>query len=405
MKNHERYATSEDMNSLRTTEELLGFGETLPKYTQDYWRGACRTLEPERINGLADALIAIKDGRNEEATKILKDGWLSDGLVMGSVATYLPEGVGIVRQIYQETWGDNYKNKDFLDQMDKWHNEQQEKLAEGINSTEAEVSGGQDDAKDMKRLEDFFEKKYSSKEYDGFMNPFIEKLDPNRIASFNEQILSNDERSRKWGYIQLMYDISNILELKNRPEIKFLNLSDSRKKELGLDGTGAFYDEDADSVVILDFKDNGHYNKVSSIVNIVAHEMWHKHQYEEIKKGGARASIYRKNFENYIDDQGDIYAYGTQPVEAEAYVFGDKFATAFRRILIKTLQNDIDGYEKLLAKGEYPPDEEHRDIYEMMADDIKKKKDQLIHLRKIKSRFELTPCSQAGYLAAEEDSK
>lgn len=112
-------------------EEFLEFGEnSLPEYTKTIWQKSAEKIEPERLEGLVGVLTDIKNGERENAIKALKSNWLSDGLVMGSVATYLPEGVDVVRQVYRETWGDDYKNKDFLDRLEKWHDEQQEMLAD-----------------------------------------------------------------------------------------------------------------------------------------------------------------------------------------------------------------------------------------------------------------------------------
>ncbi|MBO7657538.1 hypothetical protein J6S55_02775 [Candidatus Saccharibacteria bacterium] len=135
MKDHEHYSGSEEINTLRDSEELIKFGEeSLPRYTLEYWNDACKTMEPKRINGLADALAAIKDGDSDEAVKMLKRDWLEDGLVLGSVATYLPEGVDVVRQIHMDVYGEDRskENSAFLDQMEKWHDEQKKKLAREV---------------------------------------------------------------------------------------------------------------------------------------------------------------------------------------------------------------------------------------------------------------------------------
>lgn len=250
---------------------------------------------------------------------------------------------------------------------------------------------------ESKRIKDFLREKYFSKEYSDLMDPFIQKLDPNKLCHFNEEMLSDDKNKCYWGYSEIIYNIANILELEGRPEVKFPNLSELKKKELGLEDTGAFYNEAIDTVFILDAEKESHYNRVASVVGVVAHEMWHKYQHDEIKKDGARASIYRKNFSNYIDNQGDLYAYVTQPVEAEAYVFGFKFSHAFRHILIKSLQDDIDEYNQSASQGKYdnPPDENYEYIYDVIAKMMEKKNDQLNHLKKIKDwEDKLVPCSQ-----------
>lgn len=259
-------------------------------------------------------------------------------------------------------------------------------------------SGDNDKKTEVERVKDFFKEKYFSREYDELMSPFIQKLNPREVQSFNEKLLSNDEREYRWAYKQIVYDIADILELEKRPEVKFLNLSDSKKKEFDLEGTDAFYDEDSDSIYILNLNEDNHYKKVTSIVNIVSHEMWHDHQFDEIKKGGARANIYRENFNNYIDDQNDSYAYATQPVEAEAYVFGFKFTHAFRHMLIESLRNDIGEYNEEVLQGKYdnPPDENYKYIYDHIAEQMERANDQLDYLEKIKDwDDEIISCSQA----------
>ena len=261
-----------------------------------------------------------------------------------------------------------------------------------------EFNGDEDGKTETERARDYFREQYFSKEYRELMSPFIQKLNPGRIKSFNEKILSNDEREYRWGYMQIVYDIADILGLENRPEVMFPNLSDSKKEELGLDRTDAFYNEGTDSIYILNLKDNNHYNKINSIIKTVSHEMWHKHQHDEVNKGGARADIYRKNFDNYIDDQEDLYGYATQPVEIEAYIFESKFAHAFRHILIDSLQSDIDEYNEKVLLGKYtnPPDENHKYIYDRIAEQMKKANDQLDYLRQIKDwDDEIVSCSQA----------
>ena len=164
MRNHEQYGTGEDVDTLRGEEELLEFGKkSLPKYVQSYWQDACKTMGAERINGLTDALVAIKDGETKQAVKILKDNWLSDGLVMGSVATYLPEGVDVVRQVHAEVYGEGRtkENSAFLDQMEKWHREQRKKLAKEMGGAVAKVNseayhGPTTREKFMERVHDTF---------------------------------------------------------------------------------------------------------------------------------------------------------------------------------------------------------------------------------------------------------
>lgn len=164
MRNHEQYGTGEDINTLRDEKELLEFGEkSLPKYVQSYWQDACKTMGAERINGLTDTLVAIKDGETKQAVKMLKNNWLSDGLVMGSVATYLPEGVDVVRQVHAEVYGEGRtkENSAFLGQMEKWHKEQRKKLAKEVGGAVAKANseayhGPTTREKFMERVHDTF---------------------------------------------------------------------------------------------------------------------------------------------------------------------------------------------------------------------------------------------------------
>ena len=76
--------------------------------------------------------------------------------------------------------------------------------------------------------------------------------------------------------------------------------------------------------------------------------MWHGYQYREIEKHGPRAPIYQDNFENYIRVKEDSFqencAYLKQPVEAEAFVFGDKFAFKFVEKIISSLEKEQSEY-------------------------------------------------------------
>ena len=259
-----------------------------------------------------------------------------------------------------------------------------------------EFQNKKDEESETERIKDFYREKYFSKEYDELMSPFLRKIEPGRVKSVNEKIICGDKGELMWGYKQLVYDVADILNLEKRPGLKFLNLSNAQKKDLGMEDTGAFCN--GDTVYILNLEDSRHYNRVTSIVDVVAHEMWHIYQQDEIRKGGARADIYRENFENYSDShsQENFYAYATQPVEAEAYIFGRRFSDAFRHMLIDSLQDDINEYNDAVDRGAYdnPSDEMDEYIYEKIAEEMKRKNDQLEFLRNKKDTDVVLGCSQ-----------
>lgn len=158
MKNHELFSASNNNEDIaHNNEQFLGFGdEFLPEYTRDTWKDNCKTLETKRLQGLVDVLIAIKNGSKEYAIKTLENNWLSDGFVMKSVATCLSDGVDVVRQVYKDTWGEAFsqKNKDFLDRLDKWHEEQQKLLSK--KDTYEDEHGPTTREKFMERVHDTF---------------------------------------------------------------------------------------------------------------------------------------------------------------------------------------------------------------------------------------------------------
>ncbi len=191
----------------------------------------------------------------------------------------------------------------------------------------------------------FIREKAHSKEYADLMNPIIQKIDEEHVKYINNSILLwNDYVGGSEALVELL---ANILDLgehsvtshyKNdkSPAIAKYSCADKAVRI-------AFYDGPTSEA-----PSNQSANKVVELCRIVAHEMWHGYQYREIEKHGPRAPIYQDNFENYIRAKEDSFqencAYLKQPVEAEAFVFGDKFAFKFVEKIISSLEKEQSEY-------------------------------------------------------------
>ena len=95
-------------------------------------------------------------------------------------------------------------------------------------------------------------------------------------------------------------------------------------------------------------------------VRVLAHEMWHAYQEDQIKNNGPRAEFYRgQRSKCYIDSDGSdgrFLEYLKQPIEAEAFTFSEKFTNRFfdkleDQLFYETLKYDGQKRTKALGKA------------------------------------------------------
>ena len=360
MKNHEHYSGSEEINTLRDSEELIEFGkESLPKYTLEYWNDACKTMEPERINGLADALVAIKDGDSDEAVKMLKRDWLEDGLVLGSVATYLPEGVDVVRQVHMDVYGEDRskENSAFLDQMEKWHDEQKKKLmSERGRYTEIGVLHDYY----QREICDYLLDKIESKEFSHLMDPIIQKLDSDVVASINETFTDWGKTSSSEELVFFLADAMGI----EAPDVERYMVPNDK---IGHYPAGLLSEERNRNRIIFfvpEQKQDTYFDDDKTFLNsirMVAHEMWHAYQNKVLGKTN-RSELYKQKhsytIEEINEDPEKRFVYIKSPREIEAFIFGDIFSTKFAKILRNQLEKTYKEEMNAIRKGGYKDDPE-----------------------------------------------
>ena len=236
--------------------------------------------------------------------------------------------------------------------------------------------------------------KVHSKEYSDLMDPIIKKIDEEHVEYINNSILLwNDYVGGSEAFVELL---TNMIGLGEHGLIPYF----------GKNKTAAGKYSHAEKAVRFFFHDdsankNPSYQSAKKIVElgrIIAHEMWHGYQYNEIEKHGPRASIYQDNFENYheVGDGSfqDYRAYLEQPVETEAMVFGDKFAFKFVEKLISSLekeQNEFRGKKAIRATSNNDRAEDDYEIYiggTLFTSDEDMKMAELAELRRIYSGLE-----------------
>lgn len=197
----------------------------------------------------------------------------------------------------------------------------------------------------------FLSKALKSKEFSDLMDPMVERIDENQVASINESFLFyNDCRN---GYRELVDLLAGTLGIE-APNIFFKTVSEEEKSKY----PPAIYDDKKKciGIVLSDGESYWGTGKIIGPVKKIAHEMWHAYQHNEIDRHGIRASIYQDNFDNYIranrnSSNEDILAYLEQPIEVEAYVFGEKFTLSFVEKLISSLTKERDNFIGKTALG------------------------------------------------------
>lgn len=91
----------------------------------------------------------------------------------------------------------------------------------------------------------------------------------------------------------------------------------------------------------------------------IAHELWHAHQFDEIRNNKPRGNFYRNSISNYIKAKQDLVGYYTQPIEVEAELFAyetNKILTEYyiascERLAKKAKEaNDTDRYNLRMSQ-------------------------------------------------------
>ena len=183
--------------------------------------------------------------------------------------------------------------------------------------------------------------KIRSEEYASLMDPIVQKITEGDAGSINEAFLY-------WGDYQIGYRetislLANILDI----EEPHLDLHVVPKLER-IKYPYAQYSDRQSAIRVFHTEDDSYVGtgKIMAPIRKIAHEMWHAYQFNEIRKHGPRSIIYQDGFNQYYrpPDKPTIEEYERyikQPVEEEAFVFGEKFVLEFVKKLIKDSTNEL----------------------------------------------------------------
>ena len=197
----------------------------------------------------------------------------------------------------------------------------------------------------------FLSKALKSKELSDLMDPLVGRINEDQVASINKAFLFYGDY--RYGYKELVELLADTLGIE-APNIFFKTVSEGEKNKY----PPAIYDNKKKCIGIVlpygeQYMGTG---RIIGPVRRIAHEMWHAYQHNEIDRHGIRASIYQDNFDNYIranrnSSNEDILAYLEQPIEVEAYAFGEKFTLGFVEKLISSLTKERDSFVGKTALG------------------------------------------------------
>lgn len=208
-----------------------------------------------------------------------------------------------------------------------------------------EPTSGQSLQQLQKEFRDYISEAVRSKEYCVLMDPLIEQIDNNRVASINETFLFyGDDR---YGYGELVELVANILNIETPKNLYIMTRSEAEKTNLPADAGGGYVAKTRSIGFVVPDGEHPVTWRIMNATRKVAHEMWHVYQHNEIDKKGERARFYQDNFDNYTcasgqQDNEAILAYIKQPIETEAYVFQEKFTRSFIERLFDSLVKERD---------------------------------------------------------------
>ncbi|MBR0465745.1 hypothetical protein IJJ02_03105 [Candidatus Saccharibacteria bacterium] len=165
----------------------------------------------------------------------------------------------------------------------------------------------------------FYENLY--KEYPNYseiIKPFTEKIDENMAADINFGIGLEHYDNGRVDETAIKY-FSKILGIKT-PKIIYKKMDGDFKGQ-------AFYNRKQDAIYIFKYNKNDLPPKGQPLVRnygrlrVIAHELWHAHQCDEIQKNNPRGNFYQEGMSNYIKGEQNLVGYYTQPIEVEANMF------------------------------------------------------------------------------------
>lgn len=190
----------------------------------------------------------------------------------------------------------------------------------------------------LTEVNNYFIEKIQSKEYSDLMDPVVQKLDTHTVESINEGF-------SMWGkatsYREIAEFLADAIGMKT-PTVKNFTVPKEEKHKYP---TALFDDNEYAISFFIDEQkkatDNEDVNTFLKSVEMIAHEMWHAYQHNEVQNKGERAGIYKQKQKftaEEIKDPTTYLKYIKQPIETEAYVFGKKFSIQFAKILKELLE-------------------------------------------------------------------
>ena len=166
--------------------------------------------------------------------------------------------------------------------------------------------------------------------YDKVVSPFAEKINGNTVATIN---YSFDNGGYENGCIVTIQALFKLLGVDRREFVPGSQDAQEYKKER----------ERKDAIVIPALKEGEQFTEAKKIAvfETLAHDVWRAHQYDEARKGGPRAEIYKNSLRMpAIMEEDDAH----QPVELEANAFARKARDIF---LEKSVERAKEDWEKI----------------------------------------------------------
>ena len=175
----------------------------------------------------------------------------------------------------------------------------------------------------------FLEEGYEK--YAGYLKGYVDRIGERELKDINYS-LGNTGYER--GLEVAAVYIADALQI-DKPRIKFQIIEE--------DKNGIRYGCDRrDNSIVIRRTPKEKYEDVLAIsdaVEMIAHEFWHAHQNNEVNNNSERSQLYRQE---YIKPTDDLEGYYRQPVELEAYVFGEMVRNKFSKSRKETLMRELD---------------------------------------------------------------
>ena len=164
--------------------------------------------------------------------------------------------------------------------------------------------------------------------YPGIFNqvddPEVRTLVADTLKDFPVERLDEVDELKRHQYYReadqkLVQIISDFLHLPETPKIVYESESDLY---------AGLYNPSPNSVTLVRDREGDESFEWQDIVNVIAHELWHAHQYDEVSRDTERGRLYDINFDHYFDpgySSAEFSTYDAQLVEVEARAFGEAF--------------------------------------------------------------------------------